>query len=130
GCICNCIEVAAQRLQCVALLINLFSGTEAEPPQNRERRAPSLHCMLEEEPGHQGRERQPSAIDGGAKKNARESEARSIRLKRPFYVPFPIELVEPGGNFLDVFRVVGDPSFCLFPDPPINRIRRMGWNAL
>src|SRR5689334_1898340 len=84
----HAIEIAAQRLESSTLLIDLVRSSEAEPPQDRDRRTPALDGMLKQEHRHGGRQHEPAAVSHGAKGDASKSYGSRIRLNCTFNVPF------------------------------------------
>src|SRR5690606_38364095 len=87
--------LAQQRPQRVALALDLLLGPEAEPAQDRKRRAPALQRVLEQEALHRDRQREPAPPARECEREAAEAEQRRQRLDRALDVPFGVDLVEP-----------------------------------
>jgi len=103
----NRAEITSERLQGVALKLDLTSRTEAEAPKNRQGRAPALHGVLEEERGHRQGQGKPPSIRGQAQHRSGERQRRGVGLQRPLDVPLRVELAQPA---TDVLRVLGMPA--------------------
>lgn len=86
-------EIAAQGLQRRALDIDLACSPIAEAAKDRDRRAPTLDGMLEQECRNQGRQDEPARVTQYPQRHSGESERRSIRFQHPFEVPLLVELV-------------------------------------
>src|SRR5262245_7619228 len=86
------MEVAADRLEGVAFLVDLWRRPEAKPAEERHRRTPTLDGMLQQEARHRGREKKPPAVHGGAKGEADEAGDGRIGFQRPLDVPLTIQL--------------------------------------
>src|SRR5205085_11868169 len=87
------LEIAAQRLERLTLLLDLVRCPESKPPQDRNRRAPALHGVLEEKSSDQSWQDEPAAVSAAdAGRNANESKRRGVGLDRPLDVPFLVQL--------------------------------------
>src|SRR5438105_12252541 len=87
-------EVAPQGLEGIAFLVDLPGRSHAQTAKHRDRRAPTLDGMLQEEALDDEGEDEPLAADGQAEGHPEEREARGHRLDVPLEIPLLIELGE------------------------------------
>lgn len=79
--------------QCHALGLNLMGSSHTETSEYRERRTPSLHCMLGEEGQYDGRQNEPATVSAGGYEPQPTEDAR-VQFKPRFNVTFALQLFE------------------------------------
>jgi len=87
------------RFQAVAedltLECDFAAGADPEPPEHRDRRAPPLERVLEQErPDHQRQQGEPAVHQQGQGRPGGRQRG-GVRLQRPLDVPLPVELAQP-----------------------------------
>jgi hypothetical protein len=99
----------------VTLVLDLAVRAHPQAAEERHRRAPPLHGVLEEERRHGEGQREEAAMDRRAERGPRERERRRVRLDGPLDVPLAVEGGEPGAH---------GPGVA--PDRPEPPARRLG----
>src|SRR5690606_6088426 len=112
-------EIAAQRLQRVALAVDLAGGAEAEPAQDRHGRTPALDRVLQQEAGHHEWQEQRAARAARRGKDSGQGERGRVRLDGALDVPFAIEFREARGNLSAVLGKIEQVALDLAVDAAV-----------
>jgi hypothetical protein len=111
--------IAAQRLQGIPLALDLFRRAKAQSAQNRQRRAPALHRVLQQKPHHGCRKQQEARAAPRRQHGPEETDGRRIRFQGALDVPFRIEILEP---LADLAWMLGEIEHVAFDLPIDSRI--------
>lgn len=107
---CDIRKVAANDFQRIPLMINLNARPHAHAPQDRQRRTPSLNCMLQEETQHQPGQGQALPMNQCPQYQPTQGQARSVRLKHPLNIPFLIQLTQTPVYLFRMILVILNPT--------------------
>jgi len=90
------LEIASKKFEGVFFPINFAARADPEPPQYRDRRAPSLDGVLQQKTEHSGGKEKPFAVGEDAQQHAAEGQAGGIGFEPALNVPFLLQFLDPG----------------------------------